>query len=169
MIDRTSAKRYFDVLVDTLIISPVEAFAKSARRRLVQRPRFYFFDTGVLNGLLYNFQVSADRIGNLFEHLFLQTVLSSAKAHDELIRVSVFRTEGGLEVDFIIEKQNQIFAVEVKATKNIGKSDLRGLKSFSDFFGKDHKSMIVYLGEDELNLEGIDVYPFTKALQVLGY
>jgi predicted AAA+ superfamily ATPase len=52
MIERTTAKRYFDVLVDTLIIQPVEAFTKTSRRRLVQHPRYYFFDVGVLNGCL---------------------------------------------------------------------------------------------------------------------
>jgi predicted AAA+ superfamily ATPase len=169
MIERTTAKRYFDVLVDTLIINPVEAFAKSSRRRLIQHPKFYFFDVGVLNGCLNNFKPSADRIGNLFEHLFFQLLLSSAKSHDDNIRVSVYRTDAGAEVDFIVEKNNELFAVEIKATKNIGRHDLNGLKSFADYYGKNHRSIVVYLGDNHIQMDGIDILPLISAMKELGY
>lgn len=169
MIERTTSRRYFDILVDTLILHPVEAFTKSHKRRLIQHPRYYFFDVGVLNGSLENFTASADRIGNLFEHLFLQLLVSSAKANDEKIRVSVYRTDSGSEVDFIVEKGQSLFAIEVKATKKVGSHDLRGLKSFAEFYGKKHAQMVVYLGEDEFNIEGIQIVPLVKALGYLGY
>lgn len=157
MVERTTAKRYFDVLEDTLIVNTVEAFTKSSKRRLVQHPRYYFFDVGVLNGCLENFYLSQDRIGNLFEHLFLQLVLSTAKSHDQSVRVSVYRTEAGAEVDFIIEKNSELFAVEVKASKNIGITDLRGLKSFSEFYNKKHQSFVVYMGDLEQEIDGVHV------------
>lgn len=169
MIERTTAKRYFDILVDTLIMNPIEAFSTSHRRRLIQRPRFYFFDVGVLNACLNNFTVSADRIGNLFEHLFLQLLLSSAKSHDDPLRVSGYRTEAGAEVDFIVEKNSELFAVEVKASRQIGPHDLRGLKSFSDFYGKKHRSLVVYLGEESQEYDGIQIRPLLEALKILGY
>lgn len=169
MIERTTSKRYFDILVDTLILHPVEAFTKSKKRRLIQHPRYYFFDVGVLNGSLENFAASADRIGNLFEHLFFQLLVSSAKAHDETIRISVYRTDTGSEVDFIVERGQDLFAIEVKATKKIGSHDLRGLKNFAEFYGKAHTQLVVYLGEDELNIEGIKILPLVKALGYLGY
>ncbi len=165
MIERTTSKRYFDILVDTLIVYPVDAFAKSGKRRLVQHPRYYFFDVGVLNGCLENFNLSHERMGCLFEHLFLQLVLATAKSHDESIRVSVYRTEAGAEVDFIIEKNNELFAVEVKASRNIGSSDLRGLKSFSEFYGKKHQSFIVYLGERDQEMEGINIGSISSVLK----
>jgi predicted AAA+ superfamily ATPase len=169
MIERTTSRRYFDVLCDTLILQSIEAFTKSSKRRLVQHPRYYFFDVGVLNGSLAQFNVTSDRIGNLFEHLFLQLLIASAQAHDDDIRVSVFRTDSGTEVDFIVEKNNELFAVEVKATKSIGSHDLRGLKSFSEFYGKNHTSMIAYLGEESYEVENIQILPLLKALRLLGY
>lgn len=169
MIERTTARRYFDVLTDTMVIYPVEPFTQSKRRRLVQHPKYYFFDVGVLNGSLDNFGVSFDRVGSLFEHLFLQLVISSAKAHDDTIRVSVYRTEAGAEVDFIIEKKNELFAIEVKATKKIGAHDLTGLKSFRDFYKKKHTPIVAYLGEKELDYDGIIVCSLLKALSILGY
>lgn len=167
MIERTSAKRYFEILVDTLILHPVEAFSKSARRRLVQHPRYYFFDVGVLNGCLGNFDASADRIGNLFEHLVLQCLWSIAHSNDIDLRISVYRTEAGAEVDFIIEKGGEVTALEVKATKNIGVRDVSGLESFRQFYKKPHRSMIAYLGKDALRRDHVEILPLLEALQAI--
>jgi len=81
-IERTSAKRYFDIMIDTLILYPIEAFTKSQRRRLIQHPKYYFFDIGVFNGIMNNYEVSPDRKGLLFENLFLQIILSELKGRD---------------------------------------------------------------------------------------
>ena len=166
-IERMSAKRYFDILIDTLIAAPIEAFAKSPKRRLIQHPKFYFFDVGVLNGCLGNFVVSADRKGMLFEHLCLQMILSEFKGRDQDFRVSVYRTEAGAEVDFIIECNRELFAIEIKASKNIGAHDLRGLKSFADFYGKKHKSIIIYLGERTLEIDGTKIFSLPDAVEYL--
>ncbi|MBI4041568.1 MAG: ATP-binding protein [Deltaproteobacteria bacterium] len=168
-IERTSARRYYDILIDTLIVSELSPFTRSQKRRLIQHPRFYFFDVGVLNGALDNFSVSGDRIGSLFEHLILQLILSGAKAHDDTVRMSNYRTNAGVEVDFILERKNELFAIEVKASKKITSSDLRGLKSFIDFYGKKCRPLVIYLGEHALSMDGIDILPTPEAMKLLGY
>lgn len=165
-IERTSAKRYFEILVDTLILESVEAFAKSTKRRLVQHPKYYFFDVGVLNGALSNFETSADRIGNLFEHLCLQLMLSEAKGRDQDIRVSVYRTEAGSEVDFILEKNREVYAIEVKATKRIGPQELRGLKSFREFHPS-AKSVVLYMGDHPMTMDGVEVLPLQEGIEFI--
>ena len=89
-VSRMSAGRWLEVLEDTLLVHRVDAFAKSATRRLVQHPKVFFFDVGVLNGLLGNFVASADRIGRLFEHLVYTQLVHSAAAFDDDVRVSTF-------------------------------------------------------------------------------
>ena len=56
-----------------------DPFTKSDRFRLVQHPRFYFFDVGVLNGVMGDFETPDDRIARFFEHLTIQVVLSTAQ------------------------------------------------------------------------------------------
>ncbi len=131
-IARQTAVRCFEVLQDCLIVHCLAPFAKSARRRLVQHPRFYFFAPGVLNGLLGNFHLSAERMGNLFEHLICSQILSSAAALDQTINLYAYRTGHGAEVDFILELDRKIIAVETKASRNISSTDLRGFASFAD-------------------------------------
>jgi predicted AAA+ superfamily ATPase len=168
-VPRQSAGRWFEVLEDTLLILRSDSFAKSATRRLVQHPKFYFFDVGVLNGLLGNFVVSSDRIGKLFEHLAYTQIVHSAAAFDETIRVSTFRTEHGAEVDFILERGRELFAIEVKASRNVGPGDLRGLARFADYVGRRHRSMVWYLGNDRKRVGGTDILPWQQGLESLGW
>jgi len=168
-IERMSARRYYDILLDTLVATEVPPFTKSSKKRLIQHPKFYLFDVGVLNGCLNNFSASPDRMGMLLEHLVLQLILSAAKARDETITVSVYRTESGAEIDFIVQRASEIFAIEVKASKHVISNDLRGLKSFADFYGKKHHSILAYLGENPLRIDGVNVLPLAKALNFMGY
>jgi predicted AAA+ superfamily ATPase len=166
-IERMSAKRYFDILLDTLVVHAMEPFAKSRRIRLVQHPRFYLYDVGVLNGSLNNFEASNDRIGNLFEHLVLQLIRSELQGRDEEIRFSVYRTQTGSEVDLILERKSKLYAIEIKATKKIGSGDLRGLKNFASFYGKSHTPLVIYLGEHPAAIDGVEVLPAPMALRLL--
>lgn len=164
-VQRQSGLRFFEILEDTLIVHRCEAFAKSTRKRLVQHPRFFFFDNGVLNGLLKNFTVSGDRIGNLFENLLFTQLLQSSFNKDCDIRISSYRTEHGAEVDFIVEHENTLWAIEAKASANVGKSDLRGLHNFGEYYGKPFKKIVAYLGDHQKKIEDVSVLPWQMALK----
>lgn len=167
-IARQSAVRYFEILEDTLILRRCDAFRKSLRKRLVQSPRFFFFDTGVLNGLLGNFVPSADRIGVLFEHLLFNQLMDSASAKDQDLRISSYRTGHGAEVDFILELGGEVIAVEAKASASFHSKDLRGLKSFSEYYARPHRSVIAYLGKEPKKMGKVEILPWQTLLQKLG-
>ena len=46
-VDQKVVGNYFEILEDLLIACRLPVFDKRAKRRLSQRPKFYFFDTGV--------------------------------------------------------------------------------------------------------------------------
>jgi uncharacterized protein len=167
-IARQSAVRYFEVLEDCLIVHRLPPFAKSARRRLVQHPRYYFFDPGVLNGLLGNFKVSPDRIGNLFEHLVFTQIAHSALALDKRSNLASYRTEHGAEVDFIFTSNGETVAIESKASRNVGTSDLRGLNSFAEYYGKRHRAMVFYLGAHRRKIGNVEIFPWQEGLKEIG-
>ena len=167
-VSRMSAGRWLEVLEDTLLVHRVDAFAKSATRRLVQHPKVFFFDVGVLNGLLGNFVASADRIGRLFEHLVYTQLVHSAAAFDDDVRVSTFRTEHGAKVDFIVERGVDVFAIEVKASRTVVATDLRGLERFAHYYGKSHRPMVWYLGKEPKRIGNVDILPWQQGLRVMG-
>jgi predicted AAA+ superfamily ATPase len=167
-VSRPSAVRWFEVLEDTLIVLRAEAFAKSLTRRLVQHPKLYFFDVGVLNGLLPNFEVSADRIGLLFEHLVFGQLVHGAAARDVDVRLSTFRTEHGAEVDFVVELERTVWAIELKASRRVDRTDLRGLRRFADYYGRRHRPVVLYLGDERRRIESVDVLPWQEGLREMG-
>ncbi len=168
MVPRASVARWVEVLEDTLLVRRVGAFAKSATRRLVQHPKLYFFDGGVLNGLLGNFDVSADRIGFLFEHLVANQIFDAAASLDRPVRVSTFRTEHGAEVDFIVEWDKGVWAIECKAGNRVRGQELGGLARFADYFGKRHESRVWYLGTEPRLEGGVKVLPWQEGLREMG-
>jgi predicted AAA+ superfamily ATPase len=131
-IERKACSRFYEVLEDTLIASRLEVFDKTDAD-IKKRPKFYFFDTGVLNGLLANFISSSDRRGMLFEHLVVNQVIASAKARDIPIKVSYFRTRGGYEVDLILEIRDRTYAIEIKSGR-ADEGDAGNLESFRDYY-----------------------------------
>lgn len=167
-VSRQTAVRYFEILEDTLVVVRADPFTKSISRRLVQHPKFFFFDVGVRNGLLGAFDVSPDRIGALFEHLVFTQITASAAALDLDVRVSSYRTEHGSEVDFIVEIGREVWAIELKASRNVAPAALRGLLAFADFYGKRHQALVLYMGDDARQIDGIDVLPWQQGLKTMG-
>jgi uncharacterized protein len=131
-IERKACSRFYEVLEDTLIASRLEVFDKTAAD-ITKRPKFYFFDTGVLNGLLTNFISSGDRRGMLFEHLVINQVIASAKTRDVPIKASYFRTRGGYEVDLILEIHGKTYAIEIKSG-HADQGDAGNLENFRHYF-----------------------------------
>ena len=167
-IPRQSAVRYFEILEDTLLIRRCETFRKSLRRRLVQSPRFFFFDAGVWNGLLGNFIVSGDRLGPLFEQFIFNQIAHSADSKDKKIRISSYRTEHGAEVDFVLETGSKVIGLEVKSQNSISRIDLRGMKSFQEYTGKKTQCFVVYPGKVSKRIDGVEILPWQVFLKNMG-
>lgn len=87
---------------------------------------------------------------------------------DKDFKISSYRTEHGAEVDFILELEGKVYAIEVKASKNIGKSDLRGFQSFKEFYKKPHKSYVAYLGNYEEKIDEVTIFPWVELIKELG-
>ena len=166
-ISRQSAIRFFEILEETLIAHRCEPFTKSGKRRLIQHPRYFFFDNGVLNGLLGSYQVSEDRVGMLFENLLYTQLLHSANASGKRLRISTYRTEHGAEVDFICELDGELWAIEAKASRNVGKEDFKGFRSFSDFYTKPHRKAVAYMGSVKTTIDGIEILPWQDLLKAM--
>jgi predicted AAA+ superfamily ATPase len=166
-VTQKTATRFFEILEDTLIVTRLNAFAKTEYRRIIQHPKFYFFDTGVLNGLLGNYQVSEDRIGELFETFIFNQIQSFCFSRSLDIRLSTYRTEAGAEIDIIMQYEDYLLAIEIKASKNIGRSDLKGFASFSEVYSKSFAKLVIYLGSHSQKIDNVEVHPVVEGLQYI--
>ena len=92
-----------------------------------------------------------------------------AHSQDKDIRISGYRTEHGAEVDFIIETQKEVIALEVKASHQVHSSDLSGMKSFSDYFGKKCKKIVVYMGYAPKMIDKVEILPWKYFLENIKF
>ncbi len=166
-VSRSSIIRFVEILEDTLVGSRVEVFSLAEGADVIKHPKFYFFDPGVLNGLLGNFVVSKDRIGSLLEHLIFSQLKNSAQALDQKLEVFYFRTRHDVEVDFVIHWKKKIFAIEVKSN-SVSKSDLSGLKKFKEYYPKVSQCFVVSPKEKSRNQDGIVICGISELFKQLG-
>ncbi|MDD5309190.1 MAG: AAA family ATPase [Deltaproteobacteria bacterium] len=134
-----TVREYYSVLEDTLMGFFLESHAGSPRKRMSQRPRFYFFDNGVTRAMLGNLRGGPSPLeeGRLFEQWFIQEVHRLNQYETKDFKLSFWRTSHGAEVDLLVESGGRIaFAIECKHKKSIGKADLTGLAAFHDTFPK---------------------------------
>lgn len=120
-------KNYYQLLEDMFIGFRLPAFSKSLRKNLLSTDRFLFFDLGVRHAAsempLMPEAVMANP-GPIFEQWVGIELWKRLKYLGEG-RLHYFRTKGGAEVDFIIEKGNLLVPVEVKWTENPNLQDAR--------------------------------------------
>lgn len=128
----TTVNSYFDILEDTLLGYRIPAFTKMMKRRLVQAPRFYYFDIGIVNHLLHRKELvrgTAD-YGHAFEHLVTQELVAWLHYTHSDERLSYWRTYTGIEVDVVIGDAR--IAIEIKSTEEIQNKHLKNIKIFAE-------------------------------------
>ncbi len=130
-IDAKTIKEYYQVLVDTLLGYYIYPYKDKIKREdLVATPKFYFFDVGIINRLLKRTipQLKGAQAGNAFEHYIFMELWAYRGLNDLEFDIHFWRTNSGLEVDFILG--NAEIAIEVKITDHIKSSDIHGLIAF---------------------------------------
>jgi len=127
-----TVKEYFQILEDTLIGRFVPSFQKKPKRRVIQAPKFYYFDVGVANYLLKRGVVEpgSESFGKAFEHYIYHEIYTHSHYSDLNYPVRYWRTASQLEVDFILGDHE--VAVEVKSTEMATPRHIKGLQSFGE-------------------------------------
>lgn len=159
-------KSYFGILEDTLVGYMIPAYTKVMKRRLVQAPRFFFFDVGLTNHLLHRDALvrGTPEYGHAFEHFIIMELIAYIGYNHKEEQLSYWRTHTGVEVDVVIG--NAKLAIEIKSADEIAKRHMKGLKSFGDDY-PDCRKIIVSLdriNRKEDDIELIYVYDFLKML-----
>lgn len=151
----TTVNAYFDILEDTLMGYRIPAFRKVMKRRLMQAPKFYYFDIGVANHLLHRKELvrgSAD-YGHAFEHLVIQEIYAWLHYTHSEETLSYWRTYTGIEVDAIIGDAR--VAIEIKSAEEIQPRHLKGLKAFAEEHPESRK-ILVSLDKFSRTIDGIE-------------
>ncbi|MCX6125763.1 MAG: DUF4143 domain-containing protein [Proteobacteria bacterium] len=140
-INEKTAKRYFEILDDTLLGFFLNAYSRSLRKKQSMSPKFYLFDVGVTRSLarFLNQTVvpKSQPYGVAFEQFIIAECvrLNEYGRHD--FRFSYFRTKDGAEIDLVIERPGRsLVLVEIKSSTNTIDEDVTHLEKLREEFGE---------------------------------
>jgi predicted AAA+ superfamily ATPase len=163
------ARRYIDVLEDTLIVFRVPAWSGSDRASLVAHPKILLFDIGVRNAILRRPRDRPldDERGLLLEHLVGLELRRREHTIWPEARVQHFRTRRGAEVDFVVSVGRELWAIEVKASRRVDARDLKGFEALAERARKLTRRIVVFLGKRSQRINGIEALPIDDFLAEL--
>lgn len=138
--DDKTVKEYFNLLEDTLLGFFLEPFQHSFRKRLGNKPKFYFFDCGVVRSLTRTLtlplQKSTSNYGDIFEHFIILECIKLAAYYKSEYRFSYLRTKDDAEVDLIVERPGlPLLFIEIKSSENVRQTDVSQLATIAKDFG----------------------------------
>lgn len=166
---RPTVQGYFEVLIDTLIGFWLPAWKSRARVKEVSRPKFYFFDPGVvraLGGRLHE-PVGAEERGFLLETWVLHELRAAIDFHTVGGELSYWRTPSGSEVDFLWTRGARAIGIEVKASPRWRPEHGAALKALVEEKVV-QRGFGVYLGDLELRDGPLRVLPLRRFLALVA-
>jgi predicted AAA+ superfamily ATPase len=168
-IQHETARRYLDVLEDTLVLLRVPAWSGTDRAKLIAHPKLYLFDIGVRNALLRRplDRALEDERGLLFEHFIAQELVRRTGTLWPDARLYHYRTKHGAEVDFVLEVGREVWGIEVNAARRVSSDMTTGLTSLADRAKRLRRKIIVCLADRRARLGDVEVIPVREFLAEL--
>lgn len=165
---RTTVQRYFETLVDTLVGVLVPAWQAKAKVRERGKPKFYFFDPGVVRAIrdVADEPLADSDSGALLEGFILHE-LRAAIAYQGLGgEICYWSAPGSKEIDFIWVKGSKRVAVEVKSSRTWRGEYAKTINEFLDA-GRVTRGFVVYRGKERYRSGGVEGLPVEEFLQLL--
>lgn len=111
-----TVRRYLELLEKIYVIFSHQGYSRNLRKEYTKTPRYYFWDNGVRNALISNFNLLdlRDDVGALWENY---CVCERRKANDYknvFTNYFYWRTYDQKEVDLVEEREGKLFGYEMK-------------------------------------------------------
>lgn len=121
-IDYKTVARYLDLFEKSFILYNLRGFSKNLRKEITRKSKYYFYDNGIRNAIISNFNTipQRDDVGALWEN-FLVVERLKLQSYKPIYANNYFwRTWDQKEIDFIEEREGKLYGYEFKrGTKKI--------------------------------------------------
>ena len=162
-------QKYFSILEDTLLGFFLESFQHSFRKRLSLKPKFYFFDLGVVRALSAQLSLplseSTSQYGNVFEHFIILQCKYLSDCYHREYRFSYLKTKDDFEIDLVVERPGlPTLFIEIKSSKDVQASHLKNIKNLVKDFGE---CEAVCFSRDSYikHIDGIKIFPWEIGIE----
>jgi hypothetical protein len=111
--------RYIDLLEQSFVLFTLRGFSRNLRKEVNKKPKIYFYDLGVRNAVIGNFNYlnSRNDVAALWENFLLIEKLKRNKYLRHHCNQYFWRTYTGAELDYIEEYGGRLYGYEFKYNK----------------------------------------------------
>jgi len=119
-LSRNTVERYIDLLEKTFIIYRLGGFNKNLRKEISKNSKYYFWDNGIRNAVISNFNPLSLRndVGQLWENYVISERLKYLTYQRISTNVFFWRTYDQQEIDWVEERGGMLLAFEIKYIQN---------------------------------------------------
>jgi predicted AAA+ superfamily ATPase len=114
--DNETVSRYIDLLIKSYVIFPLYSFSRNLRNEIKTNRKYYFYDNGIRNAVIGNFNVLLNRtdVGALWENFLVSERMKRNAYHGAYGKTYFWRTTSQQEIDYLEEYDGAIHAYEFK-------------------------------------------------------
>jgi predicted AAA+ superfamily ATPase len=158
-LDRDTVNHYLDILEKLFLVRLLPAWHRNRGKRLVKSPKAHLLDSGLATTLMdlraEEWNTRRGEFGKLLESFVVQQLAAQAGWTDTGLKFWHYRDRDQREVDCVITRGSAVWGVEVKASRSVGRADIKGLERLAEQAGDDfHSGIVLYAGESTLRLGG---------------
>ena len=135
-LDPKTVDKYIQILEQAYVIFRLGSFNRNLRNELKNSRKIYFYDNGVRNAVIANFEIAEirDDIGKLWENFLVSERIKKLNYQNIWSNYWFWRTKDQKEIDFVEEKDGKITAYEFKWNL---KSKVKTPKAFIETYKSD--------------------------------
>ncbi|MFH1635630.1 MAG: ATP-binding protein [Chloroflexota bacterium] len=111
-----TVQRYLDLLEQAFVIIRLGGFSRNLRKEITSKAKYYFYDTGIRNALIAQFNPFDQRndIGHLWENFVFVERLKRRAYFPLYANAYFWRTYDQQEIDLVEEREGKLFGYECK-------------------------------------------------------
>jgi hypothetical protein len=115
-LNKKTIERYLALLEKVFVIFKLGGFSRNLRKEISKNPKYYFYDLGVRNALINNFNLLNLRndLGALWENYIISERIKKQEYLNFSANNYFWRTYDKKEIDFIEERGGNLYAYEIK-------------------------------------------------------
>ncbi|MBI2269480.1 MAG: ATP-binding protein [Bacteroidetes bacterium] len=119
--DPVTVERYIGLLEQAFVIFRLYSLSRNHRNELKKSRKVYFYDNGIRNALIANFNPLSLRqdTGALWENFMVSERIKHTHYNDIYCNRFFWRTLQQQEIDYIEEREGKLFAFEFKWNKKV--------------------------------------------------
>lgn len=131
-INKVTVQNYIDILEKGYIVFRLNSFSRNLRNEIKQNRKIYFFDNGIRNMIIGNFNQLNLRVdkGALWENFLVSERYKQNLYKDTFAKMYFWRTKQQQEVDFVEERSGKIFGFEFKWANKIVKFPQKFIETY---------------------------------------